>query len=64
MRDTNRIMPFLMEIMKIWMKYPDMRFGQLMWCLLHYANQEKKDLFYVEEDEFLSLMHKMLEGGE
>jgi hypothetical protein len=30
MRDIERIDPLLAELKKLWLKYPDMRFGQLL----------------------------------
>lgn len=50
MRDENRIEPFLDEVKKVWMKYPDLRFGQLI-CNLQ--NACGNDLFHIEEEDFL-----------
>lgn len=52
MRDINRIDNFLNEIGKIWKKYPDLRFAQFITNLTMY----RTDLYYVEEDEFLSIL--------
>jgi hypothetical protein len=56
MRDRNRIEFFLIDIGDEWKKFPDLRFGQLMENLSNY-NRSKygRDLFYLEEKEFLSL---------
>lgn len=49
-RDINRIDPLLADFAKIWKKYPDMRFYQLLACI---ENGVKKDRFY-QEDNILS----------
>jgi hypothetical protein len=52
-RDPERIDRILTEIGKIWKKYPDVRFYQLLsWFETEYS---KKDKFYVED--------KVLEDG-
>ena len=57
MRDPNRTYPFCRELAIIWSdKYPDMRFGQLMynfivWC----SNTKKRDILFPEEKEFMEL---------
>lgn len=56
MRDPNRIEPFLADIAKLWHKVPDWRFGQLIRNIPF-----KRDLFYMEEDEFLDCMSKLFE---
>jgi hypothetical protein len=55
MRDVKRIKPFLKEFEKIWSKYPDMRFGQIVKCISVHSNT---DLFYIEEDSFKKLMQR------
>ena len=44
-REISRIEPMLDEFRKLWEKYPDLRFGQLV-CNIVPENQ----LFYVEDD--------------
>lgn len=57
MRDPNRTYDFCKELATIWSeKYPDWRFGQLMynfivWC----SNTKKRDIFFPEEKEFMEL---------
>lgn len=57
MRDPNRTYLFCIELAIIWSeKYPDLRFGQLMynfiaWC----SNTKKRDIFFPEEKEFMEL---------
>jgi len=47
MRDPNRIALVLKEIEKIWIKYPDMRLGQLI------CNVIRSDMLYCIEDDIL-----------
>lgn len=47
-REISRIEPMLDEFRKLWEKYPDLRFGQLV-CNIVLENQ----LFYVEDDIML-----------
>lgn len=44
MRDKNRIPRITKKIETLWEKHPDMRFGQLVVCLLG------TDPFYLEDD--------------
>lgn len=56
MRDKNRIPLVLKEVERIWNKYPDTRFMQLIDSLKHeYSskNETNFDLFYLEDDKFL-----------
>jgi len=55
MRDIKRIEPFLKDIEKVWKKYPDLRFMQMINNVM--ANY-KSDLFFIEEEDFI----KMLKG--
>mgnify|MGYP006969643072 CR=1 FL=1 len=48
-REISRIEPMLDEFRKLWEKYPDLRFGQLV-CNIVPKNQ----LFYVEDDIMLA----------
>ena len=58
MRDPARIDIFCDELAYIWRHYfPDWRFGQLICNLQSFARQ---DLFYVEEDEFYTLLDKFV----
>ena len=60
MRDINRIDPFLQELGTIWKtQCPDWRFGQLMFNMYRVMQSHKKDMFYLEEDEFLDYIKKM-----
>lgn len=56
MRDINRIDPFLKELRKIWLKFPDLRFGQLIENLdLHTF------LYYIEDDDFIEILKYLYE---
>lgn len=58
MRDINRIDSFLTELGEVWKKYPDLRFGQLMFNFF----SEFGDPFHLEEDEFLVALKAHLNG--
>ena len=59
MRDPERIIPFLLEIGKLWKeKVPDWRFGQLMYNFFSAYG----DPFYWEDNSFLELFKKYLES--
>lgn len=67
MRSNDRIEPFLNEFKKVWLKHPDLRFGQIISIVLGISpnlNGEKYesliDPFYIEEDDFIKLLHKKL----
>lgn len=49
MRNTSRIIPFLMKLSALWLKYPDLRFGQIIYML---ADKLGKDIFFLEESEW------------
>lgn len=57
MRDPNRTYPFCIELATIWSeKYPDLRFGQLMYNFIAWCSSTKKrDIFFPEEKEFMEL---------
>jgi len=59
MRDPNRISPFLAVISEYWKQVPDWRFGQLISNVL-----DKRDPFYMEEDELLELFDRFFNGTE
>lgn len=58
MRDKNRIKPFLEQVEKLWLLYPDYRFGQIMYLL---ADELEKDMFFLEEDEWLKYVDNLIE---
>lgn len=61
MRDTNRLYYFYNELCQIHMRYPDVRFGQLISHFTKWLNYAKgKDIFYLEEDELLTLFKEYM----
>lgn len=61
MRDENRIKPFLEQFEKLWLLYPDCRFGQLIYLL---ADKLGKDIFFPEEDEWLTHIDDLIAEKE
>lgn len=57
MRNPNRTYLFCQELATFWSeKYPDMRFGQLMYNFISWCSCTKKiDIFFPEEDKFMEL---------
>ena len=61
MRDPKRIDKFCAMLAKTWHKVPDWRFGQLMSNILgEYYSQTKMDPFFVEDDEFMEFIEKLM----
>lgn len=61
MRDPNRIDLFMQELGTIWKENcPDWRFGQLMFNAMRVMQSHNKDIFYMEEDELLEYIKKMV----
>ena len=59
MRKTERIEPFMDKIKEIWIKNPDLRFGQLINLIIDKCYElEKSDPFFWEEDKWLELIDK------
>jgi hypothetical protein len=56
MRDKNRIKPFLQKLEKLWLKYPDCRFGQIIYML---ADEIGRDIFFPEEKEWEEAIDKL-----
>lgn len=61
MRKTERIKPFLEELEKVWEKYPDLRFWQLIMVIVC-TGDVPVDPFYWEEEKWIEQMKKTLEG--
>lgn len=53
-RDPKRISKIIKKLEKLWLKYPDMRFGQLLFNFIYTDGKVK---FHQEDDE----IDKMLE---
>lgn len=61
MRDVNRLYAFYDELMQIHIeKYPDWRFGQLIWNFERWLQNKKGifDAFYIEENEMICLIRE------
>ena len=62
LRDPDRIKPFCEIFSELWLKYPDLRFGQIISNLSTYAmSKYNKDIFYLEEFEILVILTEMLD---
>lgn len=57
MRDPKRLYSFYDELQTIHMeKFPDLRFGQLMYCFVYWCmHTERIDIFNLEESKFIEL---------
>ena len=64
MRDVNKLPNFYAQLANRHATVPDMRFGQLMYSFIRWAEMENKDVFYLEEDEFLKLYTKFINDLE
>lgn len=60
MRDINRLPNFYAQLAERHARIPDMRFGQLMFAFVRWAEMENKNIFYLEEDDFLKLYDEFL----
>jgi hypothetical protein len=58
MRNKDRINPFLNQLKKLWLKEPDLRFGQVI-CLLQ-NKMNKDDIFYPEDKEWERTINELL----
>jgi len=64
MRDVNRLFNFYSQLSLLHRDIPDMRFGQLMYSFIRWAEMENKDVFYLEEDDFLKLYTEFINDLE
>ena len=64
MRKIERIKPFLEELEKVWEKYPDLRFWQLVCSIACNGKDGPVDPFYWEEEKWIEQMKKTLEGWQ
>lgn len=51
MRDKDRIIPFMKILTEIWLRNPDLRFGQLIDNLFNYIDSD--DMFFPEDYKWL-----------
>ncbi len=56
MRNPDRIEPILNELQTLWLKYPDLRLGQLV-CL----GERNHDLVYIEDLKLIENIKEILE---
>lgn len=49
MRDKNRIVGIMADLVAVWEKVPDLRLGQFMMGL----TSNNQDLFYLEDDQLV-----------
>ncbi len=55
MRDPNRIPDILKRIETVWTKHPDLRLGQL---IENASPGHLHELFYIEDEEFATLIEE------
>jgi len=58
MRNIKRIEPFLEKFSELWLLNPEYRFGQLVYNL---GRELNRDIFNVEEDEWLQIIQKEID---
>ena len=46
------------RLLAVWLKYPDLRLGQLIFSKLVYDLPSEEDVFYVEDERLMELMEK------
>ena len=61
MRDPKRIYPTTQAIADIWLDLPDWRFGQLMYNFHATMQREGRDIFYMEEAEFIQRLREYVD---
>jgi uncharacterized protein YihD (DUF1040 family) len=54
-RNPKRIPKILKELSKVWQKYPDLRFGQLL--MNCYINGT--DLYYIEDEQLIKKLNEV-----
>lgn len=59
MRDKNRIKPFLGKLEELWMKYPDLRFGQLIAVIA--GEMKITDIFTPEDEVWLEGIQRFID---
>ena len=63
MRDKKRIQELLNAFEKVWEQHPDLRFWQILFKFNHEYNKGK-DMFYIEDDEFINFLKSQLKNLE
>jgi hypothetical protein len=62
MRNPNRIKPIISKLEELWLKSPDLRFGQLVYILA--SKLEVGDIFFPEDDKWLEAIEEAIEERE
>ena len=59
MRNPIRIYPLCNKLAEYWSRYPDLRFGQLMYNFMKWIEIHKSiDPFYIEDDMILEFLEE------
>lgn len=61
MRDPNRIDGYIEKLKKIWKRFPDWRFGQLILNLFSSQKMGGADLFYMEDTEMFRKIEETID---
>ena len=62
MRDPNRIAHLLVLLGKLWKRNLDLRFAQIIEILKSKLGTD--DMFYVEDDDLIKLMERMVDNDK
>ena len=61
MRDINRLDDFYNALKEAHKQFPDWRFGQFIMNFINwYYKKYKKDIFYIEENEMITLFDEFI----
>ena len=58
-RDPDRIEAIVVALRTLWVKYPDLRFGQIV-RYIQPGGGESRDAYYIEDEEWLSSLLEIL----
>ena len=61
MRDPKRIYSTTSAIANVWADLPNWRFGQLMYNFKAAMERDGRDIFYMEEDEFVQRLREYVD---
>ena len=60
MRNPERIEGFCNRLAIAWRKFPDLRFGQLIWNCFNEMANEGTDPFFPEDEEMISYIERLI----
>lgn len=60
MRDPNRIPEVLAKIQEVWLKYPDLRLGQLIENAADWSGRSGVSIWMLEEPELVKGLERLL----